>query len=69
MADQLNGNGKRGIDEIHEESADPTGSAVASESADDGVTMLDVLQDEQELEEDANVSDLFKNQSRHFYLI
>ncbi|XP_023334766.1 putative E3 ubiquitin-protein ligase UBR7 [Eurytemora carolleeae] len=54
MADQLNGNGKRGIDEIHEESTDPTGSAVVSELADDGVTMLDVLQDEQELEEDAN---------------
>lgn len=67
MADQLNGNGKRGIDEIHEESTDPTGSAVVSELADDGVTMLDVLQDEQELEEDANVSDLFKNQSRPFY--
>ena len=52
MTDKLNVNGKRGIEEDSIES----GSADADESADVGVTMLDVLQDEHDLEEDANVS-------------
>ena len=56
MTDKLNVNGKRGIEEDSIESAGASGSADADESADVGVTMLDVLQDEHDLEEDANVS-------------